>query len=468
MSIRADRRDEGSAMILVLMVLVLLTALGTTLGAVTLSNLQGSRRADEASRVVNAAEAGVSQALTFIRQNGVGALRCRKTGATWTDCTSAYGRSNPVGAPAGTPNGARYWAWVEEVSRFTPNSDAQGVYLVHSTGTVSGGAQATCQAVSGACRSVTARVVVSDFGLGSGIYSKSIQGNSAGTSTVRDESIFTTGCFPKRGSLDVSGYDAANGIPAGVHSSGIIVDAPVSKCSKTSNSIHASSSCASAFPYDQDARGGSLASSTCWTKLQTNTPGGIPNADVYGSANPAATDGVWGSKVASQTAMEDTFGLKYPPLTDDQVERLKAIAQEDGTYSATTSWPSSAVAQSSRGVFFFELTSSTQTEVDLASMPAPFNTEGAACGGAVVIIQNGNAKIASSNKTSVVGASVFLLSPSGARGIATLNGGTLYGGLFAEAIDFGGNVTLEPADCTDGSSNPALLTVTLTSYSEDD
>jgi hypothetical protein len=101
-------------------------------------------------------------------------------------------------------------------------------------------------------------------------------------------------------------------------------------------------------------------------------------------------------------------------------------------------------------------------------LPAPFNTEAAACTGAVVVIRNGNAKIASSDRDSVVGASVFLLSPGGGRGIATLNGGHLHAGLFAEAIDFSGNTWLQPAHCDDDSSNPALLTVTMTSYSEDD
>lgn len=460
-------------MILVLVVLMLLTALGATLGAVTLDNLRSSLRADEAARVVNAAEAGVAQAMTFIRQNGVGALRCRAADPaaatpTWTDCAGVYGRSAPVGSPSGLPDGIRYWTWVEEVSRFTPNSDAQGVYRIHATGTLSGGARASCHGVEGACRSVTVEVVVTDFGLGAGIYSKSIQGNSAGASTVRDQSVFTSGCLPKRGSLDVSGFDAAHGIPAGVHTSGLIVDAPVSKCDKASNSIHASRACNTSFPFDQDVRGGSLGGTTCWTRLQQETPGGVPNEDVYGVAGTGVPDGVWGSRVDSQAAMEDTFGLQYPPLDANEVERLQAIAQEDGTYRTTPTWPAAAIAQASRGVFFFDLAASSQTEVNLAAMPAPFNTEPAACSGAVVVIQDGNAKIASSNKDSVVGASVFLLSSSGARGIATLNGGKLHGGLFAEAIDFGGNVLLEPADCTDGSSNPALLTVTMTSYSEDD
>ena len=72
---------------------------------------------------------------------------------------------------------------------------------------------------------------MSDFGFGSGIYSKSIQGNSSGNATIENQSLFTTGCFPMRGraNLKVQGFDAAHGIPAGVHTSGIIVDGPVSR-----------------------------------------------------------------------------------------------------------------------------------------------------------------------------------------------------------------------------------------------
>lgn len=472
-----NRADEGSAIIMVLMVLVLLTALGTTLGAVTLSNLQGARRSDEASRVLAAAEAGVSQALTYMRSNGVASLRCHNTGTdaapSWSsECASTYGHDNPVGPATAAATQARYSVWVQEKTRFVANSSAEGVYLVHAVGAVDGATHPSCQGVSGACRSITAQVVVTNFGVGSGIYSKSIQGNSNGNATITDESVFTTGCFPKRGgSFSVSGFDAAHGIPAGVHTSGIITTGPESGCDKVSNSIHAGGACNTAYPYDQDSQGGPLESTSCWSKIASDTPGGLAavNTNVFGAAHTPGPDDVWGSKIASQQGMQDTFGLTYPPLTDSQVERLKAIAEVDGTYTTSTDWP---VATSTRGVFFFDLSGASKNgnapEVDLSQLPAPFNTESAACGGPVVIIRNGNAVISPSNKDAIVGASVFLLSPGGGTGIATLNGGKLYAGLFAEAINFNGNTTLQPANCSDGVVNPALLTISMTSYSEDD
>lgn len=464
-----ELRDDGSAMILVLMVLMLATALGATLGAVTINNLQSARRVNESSAVLNAAEAGVSQAITFMRQNGVSKLRCRQdvAGAWTTGCSTAYGRDNPVGPAALTAEGANYSVWVEEVVRFSPVSPAEGVYLVHSVGILESGKPATCQPVDGACRSVTAKVVVTNFGLGTGIYSKAIQGNSNGNATITDQSIFTTGCFPMRGrsSLDVSGFDDAHGIPAGVHTSGIIVDGPASWCGSASNSIHADGkACSPLFPNDQDSQGGEFsASSACG-------PAMTANSSVYGAPESPGPDPVYGSRIASQKGMQDTFGLKYPPVTDDQAERLREIALEDDTYRTDTTWPDLATAGLSRGVFFFDLSgkSGKRAEVDLASIPSPFNQESGACSGAVIVIKNGNATISPSNSDAVVGASIILLSPGGGTGIATLNGGHLYGGLFAEAIDFSGNTYLQPADCTDDSSNPALLTIDVTSYSEDD
>lgn len=483
---RADQRptdpprDEGSAIIMVLMVLMLLTALGATLAAVTLSNLQGARRSDEATRVLSAAEAGVSQAVTFMRQNGVASLRCRDldggttASPSWSsECANSYGRDQPIGPATPAPGGARFSVWVEEQTRFRASSPAEGVYVVHSTGTLDGSPHADCQGVEGACRSITAEVVVTNFGFGTGVYAKSILGNSSGNATITNQSIFTTGCFPMRGraSLVINGFDAAHGIPAGVHTSGIIVDGPASGCDKDANSIHAGGACNPSFPYDQDKLGGSIDGTSCWTSIASAsaTAGVAASTDVYGAASPAATDQVWGSKIVSQQGMQDTFGLAYPPLTDTQVERLKEIAEEDGTYTTAPAWPT---ATATRGVYFFDLGGTTSNgkapEVDLAQVPAPFNTQPGACSGAVVIIRNGNAVISPSDASAVVGASVFLLSPGGGTGVATLNGGHLYGGLFAEAIDFSGNTYLQPASCTDDSSNPALLTINVTSYSEDD
>ncbi|CAI9409687.1 hypothetical protein [Nocardioides sp. T2.26MG-1] len=474
----AAPRDEGSAIIMVLMVLLMLTALGATLTAVTVSNLQGSRRSNEATRVLAAAEAGVAQAVTFMRQNGVSTLRCRDVGTpaspSWTDCDSAYGANQAVGPAVPAPGGARFSAWVEERARFLATRPAEGVYVVHSTGTVDGATHASCQGVDGPCRSVTAKVVVTNFGFGTGIYAKTIQGNSSGNATITGQSVFTTGCFPMRGrsSLKVTGFDAAHGIPAGVHTSGLIVDGPASWCDTPSRSIHAGDAwCEPAFPFDQDALGGSLAGTPCWTDIVAKTPGGVPNDAVFGPPDPddPANDRVWGSRIVSQQGMQDTFGLAYPPLTDDQVERLKEIAEEDETYTTSVAWPT---ATATRGVYFFDLGGPTHNgrapEVDLSQIPAPFNTESGACTGAVVIIRNGNAVISPSDASAQVGASVFLLSPGGGTGVATLNGGQLWGGLFAEAIDFSGNTSLEPATCTGDGSNPALLTMTVSDYSEED
>ena len=123
---------------------------------------------------------------------------------------------------------------------------------------------------------------------------------------------------------------------------------------------------------------------------------------------------------------------------------------------------------SSRGIFFVDLTglSASSAVVNLAGIPAPFNAAAGACQGGLVIIKNGSAEAL--NKHASTSASVFLLSPGGGRGKIKVNGGTYYGGLFAEEIDFGGNPVFRAATCSDDAANPALLTVTVTSYSEDD
>ena len=232
------RKDEGSALILVLMVMALVMALGSTVAVVTISDLQAARRASEAGQVLNAAEAGLAQGISYIRENGVGGLKCGGTESpSSADCTKVYGSGNLVGPPATSASPARYQVWVEEVVHFSPRTQTDGLYVIHSTGSI---------ATDNANRSITSKVQVSSFGFPHAVFARDFRLNGNGTSDLVNQSIFTASCFVHRNGLNVSGTDPFLGIPAGVHSSKVITTGSANSCEpgkQDSQKIHFGQRC---------------------------------------------------------------------------------------------------------------------------------------------------------------------------------------------------------------------------------
>ena len=91
----ATPEDRGSAMVITLMVLALVTALSTTVAVVTINDLQGSRRAQAAGAALGAADAGVAQAISYLRNSGVRDLTCTRAAPASADCAKPWGSANP-------------------------------------------------------------------------------------------------------------------------------------------------------------------------------------------------------------------------------------------------------------------------------------------------------------------------------------------------------------------------------------
>jgi len=216
----------GSAMILTLMVMALVTALATTVAVVTINNLQSSSQARLAGSAVNSADAGVAQAVAYLRNSGVRELRCSPSCAS-----NPWGNeANPATVTVGGTAGQSYKVWIQAVAPFPTNDPA--LYRVHSTGAAAGAAS----------RKVTADVGVTTSNVPRGIFARTI--NGGGDASVARESIFSTGCVYNRSKIEmVKGeIDLAYGIPIGVHSSQIITDSNGTGqyCPTTSKPIHKS------------------------------------------------------------------------------------------------------------------------------------------------------------------------------------------------------------------------------------
>jgi hypothetical protein len=442
--------DDGSAMVITLMVLAVVMALAGTVASVTVNNLQSSWRAQQAGAALDAANAGVAQAVTQLRNTSLRDLKCSPTCATnpWGNQTT------PATASIPGQVGEAYTVWIEPIAPFPANKP--GRYRIHSTGTAKGSA----------VRSVDADVLVTPTELPLGVFGKTI--NGGGTPSVTRESVFSTGCVFHRAKIDTQGIDVAYGIPAAVHSSKIITEAngTGTLCPVTDNKrIHKDGACNTTYPADQDILGGSLLGTLCQS-TQTTYPSRYSPADLDGNGS---TD-VNGSYIRDDAALIKLFGLKSPPLSQAEIDKLRSVAKAQGNYwTSSTGWTSPDEPQA---VMFFDLTltnlGGTVDLKDVAGFSRNPNLAATdpACDtrSLLIVIEGGNVKL---NSNQMLAAAVYLTSGAPQGQVFKANGtSNLIGPLYADTIDMTGTADLSLDACFLENINPALLGVTVSSYRE--
>jgi hypothetical protein len=449
--VRADerRRDDGSAMIITLLVLAVLTALATTVASVTVNNLGSSVKAQQAGAALNAADAGVAQALDYL-QLGIGRLKCSPT------CTSNAWGNKAAPATASIPGtaGQAYTAWIEPVAPYPANEP--GLYRIHAAGTANGSAR----------RAVDVDVQVTRTNVPLGIFARTIDGG--GDVDVENQSIFSTGCVYSRSKLHMSGIDPAYGIPAGVHTSQIITDSQGNGqyCPTTNKPIHSATvRCDPLYPHDQDRLGGSLLGTAC-ESTQTKYP------KYYGPANfdsDGAND-VDGSYLRSDATLMKLFNFLQPALSPAQLQRLRSQAKSQGNYwTSSGGWTSPNERQA---VMYFDLTKTDLGGVvDLNDIVGFGRAKGlsatdAACDdrSLIIVIEGGNARLNSNQKLT---ASLFLTSGAPNGRLLKANGtsefiGTVYG----DTADLTGTADLSMDECFLSNPSADKVQLTQTSYRE--
>ncbi len=453
------RADAGSAMILTLMVMALVTALATTVSVVTINNLQSSTRAQQAGSALNAADAGTAQAMTYLRSSGVRDLRCY---ATSTCAANSWGnKTSPTSVSVPGKAGQSYSVWIEPVAAFPANDP--GLYRIHSTGRAAGSAS----------RMVTLDVEITNSDVPRGIFARSISGG--GSASVQRESIFSTGCVYDRSKISMAPgeMDLAYGIPIGVHSSQIITESNGTGqyCPTTNKPIHQTGpgACNPSYPYDQDRLGGSLLGTPC-AGTQTTYP------TYYGAKN---LDGVSGNEVVGSYLKDDPtlfklFGIRSPALTQSQIDQLRSTAQAQGNYRTTSAVGASP--DEANAVMFFDLTGVTATAtnartVDLNDIvgfgrgPNVSDTDaGCVTKSLTIVIEGGNAKL---NSNQQLAASLFLTSPSPYGQVTKANGtADFIGTIYADTVNLVGNINLSTDKCFMANASPALLSLSPGSYRE--
>lgn len=451
-----EPHDRGSAMVITLMVLALVTALSTTVTVVTIDNLQGSRRAQAAGAALGAADAGVAQAMSYLRNNGVRDLKCEADDApTSTACQAAWGSGNPTTVTLPGMSGQVYEAWIEAVRPFPTNDP--GLYRIHSLGTAAGPAS----------REVVTEVSVTNSDVPQGIFARTISGG--GSASVTRESVFSTGCVYDRSKIAmVKGQlDVAHGIPIGVHSSQIITESNGSGqyCPTTKKPIHsAAKPCNTDYPYDHDILGGALGTSCEGAATAYPKYYGSRDLDGDGSID------VKGSYIRDEAALMELFNLKKPALSQSQMDQLKALASVQGNYwTSDTGWTSPDEANA---VMYFDLGATDPGgTVDLNDIVgfgrAPnLSATSPSCTtrSLVIVIDGGNAKLNSNQK---LVASLFLTSGAPHGQVIKANGTSNYiGTVYADSVNLIGNTDLSLDECFMDNQSPALMDFTLGNYRE--
>lgn len=465
---RAGAGEQGVALITVLLMLGALAALTSTVAVVTIDNLQNAHADRQGTSALGISEAGVAQALAYIRKEGVTGLACSPScGATnpWGDST------NPKTVAVPGFNSV-YKVWIEKLTALNVAAvhvngatvAPIGTYKVHSQGT-NGSNPGT--------RNVSVEVDVTPFQFPIGVFAHTVSGG--GNASVRKASVFSDGCITDRDKLGlVNGeIDQYLGIPTAAYSTKTIFDKN-GNCN-TGKGIHNSgaSVCSTAYPYDQDSEGAydpsaypagpaqSPSATARWTAWKAST--------CY-TATPNRANGSY----VDATLLKTNFQFPATQLDSAYYDSLKSSAIEQGFYFLNSS-AIPAVLQAANAwqtyphpVLYYEFTGSPGS-VNLSALsgyshPPGVTNSSAQCtkASAVVVIRNGGASL---NSNTVVAANVFI--PEGA--MDKLNGNAqLIGTLYANSVDLTGTGDVWLDDCFLQNLPGSLLAITTRDFREED
>ena len=477
--------DAGIGVITVILVMAVISSLAVVATALTVSNLGNASRDRQAIAALATSEAGVAQAIQFLRGGNLAALSCvepavgaapgatcQGAGPSWISATNPM--QVRLDGVAGACVAARdcFKVWIGRVSPFVPNcaertqsppGKCYAKYRIHSTGVSGNGPAARRTAVD---------VQVAPYTFPLGVFSE--QGFSGnGNVGIHNESIFTLGCMVNRqndanpGSGTQFEYDTAAGRtkldlfydqPAAAHAVGNVSTSNNSCNAGGGNAgpIHASGPCNATFRFDQDGGGGPL----------------TPGDQCYGKY-VRANGSVYPTR--SNFTAQDMQDIGYRPrgLSDAEYNALKTQAQGQGTYNISTANLSarlSALVASgvSSPVLYWDNASVSLRNTDF---PASFlrnvsSTAGCAQNSVTIVVSGPthNLSYQGGNTAPFLVAAIFV--PDGT--LTGTGGRNTIGTVFAKTIDLGGNIDFILDPCFANNPPGGVLNVEVTGFREDD
>lgn len=480
------RTDDGIGMITVMLIMGVLSGLVITATALAVNNTSNQRRDRQSLGALAAGEAGVAQAIQYLRNGNLAALTCLEpaagaapgpscqgAGPSWTSATNPMQIRVDGGVGACVAASDCFRVWIGTVETFKPSCPARnlnppgqcyGKYRIHSTGVSGNGPGA---------RRIVVDAQVAPYRYPLGVFSETnFSGN--GNVGIHAESLYTGGCVINRQDDSRSGsgfqfqWDSANNRPvidlfadqpAAAHAVGGISTVNNGNCTGTQGQagpIHRSGICNSTFKWDRDNLGGAL------------TPGDA----CYGKY--VRSDGTV-YPTSSKFTAQDLQNIGYRPrgLTDAQYGALKAQAQAQGTYNiATSSLNATLSSLLSAGVtspvLYWDNASVSLSQGDF---PAGFSrainqTPGCAQNTVTIVVAGSahNLSYQGGNSSPFLTAAIFV--PDGT--LTGQGGRNTIGTVFAKTIDLGGNVDFYLDACYANSPPGGTLDVQVTSFREDD
>jgi hypothetical protein len=457
---RKAASDSGGALITVVLLMAVLSGLGATLAVLTTNNLESASRDRQAISALSTADAGVAQALEYIRLNGVGRLTCLEANRSTTVATDPC-RSNPAGwANPNSPQQVNvdggtcgagstcYRVSITALRRYDPPTVRTGLYRITSTG-VAGTAPGA--------RSVAVDVEVTPATLPIGVFGKELDGN--GGTQLFDISLFTTDCVSPRfngngnGTRFTGGLDPYWDEPAAANSTSFISTGV--NCTP-SGAIHGSGPCptSSELYYDRDSQGGAVASTS-------------PCATFLNAAGQTVT------RTRTSFTPEDLASYGYRPggLTGQQYDALRARADAMNLLNVTPAnlharLQAAVTAGISNPVVYIDNLAGNQAySFSALDIPIAFRrTPGVdACSpnAVLVVVRTAGVIYQGGNNG---WRSMSMLVPEGSfRG----NGGyNVLGTLFANNISLGGNEQFRLDGCYVDNLPGGLLDLTAVSFQE--
>lgn len=477
---RLRRDDEGIAVITVVLLTSVVTALLITSTVVTVNNLGNASRDRQSLSALSTAEAGLAQAVQFLRGGNLGALTCIEPavgvapGVTCQGATASWiSATNPRQvALTGTPGACSaaqncFKVWIGTVQKYVANCAARratppgscfGIYRVHATGLAGSGPGA---------RRLVADIKVTPYPFPIGVYADAFSGN--GNIGIHSESLFTNGCVKNRQNDAASGsgfqfqYDSAAGRPV----LDLIYDQPISAhaigaISTSNNScgsgsggqpIHQTANCNATFKWDQDGDGGAIAA-PCLSAYTRSDGSTYPLSSKFTAADL------------------QNYGYRPRGLTDAVCDSLRSQAQAQGTYNIGAAAISAkltalAAAGITSPVLYWD---NADVDIKQSDFPASYSralNQSATCtaaGSVTIVVAGHDLKYTGGNSSPYLVASILV--PDG--GLTGQGGRNTIGTVFAKDLDLGGNVDFYMDECFVNNPPGATLDATSTNWREDD
>jgi len=357
--------QSGAALVTVIGVIAVITALAVTVATISINNLLNATRDKQSNSALATSEAGVAEAIEFIRSGRVGlsSLNCMEpaagvapSGTCLTNTLRWANAANPMqvrvdgGSGDCLPAETCYKVWIGAVEAYDPPLRPYGIYRVHSRGEFGGGP---------AARNVVTELRVEPYPFPVGVFANTVRGN--GAVAIRNESLYTTECISQRGvdtpdgsgggglRFNLSGVDMQYDRPPGAHTTN---ETWSTSCGANQKKpIHVLADCDPGRPYDRSRNGGPLLMGDGCRRMWTSP----------------ATGRVYDYPTTSAFTLNDLqdVGYRARGLSDAVYDVLESRARSTGTYwdgatAPASVWTNLAALGGAQAVLYAKTTSATQ------------------------------------------------------------------------------------------------------------